>query len=63
MERVLVNYFCIVAAFMLMLDSSILLFHVVSALIIISIILRKYSRLDSKDDGYLTVHRSVCRTE
>jgi len=63
MERVLVNYFFIVAAFMLMLDSTISVFHVVSVLILLSICLRKHFRLDSKDDGYLAVLRSVCRTE
>ena len=63
MERTIVNYFYIVAAFMLMLDSTISFFHVVSVLIFLSICLRQHLRFDSKDDGYLTVLRSVCRTE
>jgi len=63
MERVLVNYFCIVAAFILMLDSTISVFHLISILILLSVCLYKQLRRDLNVEGFLETIRSVCRTE
>jgi len=61
MEKILINYFYIVAAFLLMLDYSISFFHVISIVLLVTIYL--FYHINTNTNGFLIEFRSVCRIE
>ena len=61
MRVLLINYFFIVAAFLLMLDSPILFLHIVSILTVLAVF--QYWNHRKNANGFLTIIRTVCRTE
>jgi len=61
MEKILINYFYIVAAFLLMLDYSVSFFHVISIILLTTVYL--FFHINTKANGFLAEFRSICRIE
>jgi len=61
MSKIIIGYFCMMAAFMLTLDFPVSLFHLTSILFLLTIYLCKH--FDTSVDRFLSVLRSVIRIE